>query len=189
MICFEFKCGIGTSSRVVAIDGSAYTVGVLVQANFGLRRQLRIAGVPVGREFPGDLVWSRADTPATLRGSIIAVVATDAPLLPGQLQRLARRVSLGIARTGGTASNGSGDIFLAFSTANPGAGRPGARIESLNNELLDDLFEACVQAAEESIVNALVAGRTMTGDLGHRAVGIDREKLRGLLADHDRLAD
>jgi len=189
MICFELKCGIGTASRAVTVDGSAYRLGVLVQANFGVRGELRVAGVPVGPSMPGVPVYTD-DEPPDGNSSIIAVVATDAPLLPHQLDRIARRVSLGIARTGGIAHNGSGDIFIAFSTANEGAGRSeaGAGIRSLPNHTLDPLFEATVQATEEAVINALVAGRDVTGDLGHAVSGIDRERLRALLEKYVRLA-
>ncbi len=188
MMCFELKCGIGTASRLVDVHGNAYTLGVLVQANFGVRAELRIAGVPVGPSMPGVPVYTD-DEPPDGNSSIIAVVATDAPLLPHQLDRIARRVSLGVARTGGIAHNGSGDIFMAFSTANAAAGRgeAGAVIQSLPNHTLDPLFEATVQATEEAIINALVAGRDMTGDLGHRVSGLDHDRVRDLLRQHGRL--
>lgn len=191
MICFEFKCGIGTSSRIAKVDGARYTLGVLVQSNFGIRSDLRVAGVPVGVHMPGNLVWSRADGEEHLQGSIIAVVATDAPLLPHQLERIARRVTLGIGRLGDVGYNGSGDIFIAFSTANRDAamGRPDAVIRSVPNDSLDPLFAATVEATEEAIVNALVAGRDMTGDLGHRVKGIDIDRLRNLLRQGGRLKE
>jgi D-aminopeptidase len=191
MICFEFKCGIGTSSRIVKVDDATYTLGVLVQSNFGIRSDLRIAGVPVGVHMPGDLVWSRSDGEEHMQGSIIAVVATDAPLLPHQLKRIARRVTLGLGRLGDVGYNGSGDIFIAFSTANRDAvmGRPDAVIRSVPNDSLDPLFAATVQATEEAIVNALVAGRDMTGDLGHRVKGIDIQRLRELLRQSGRLVE
>jgi D-aminopeptidase len=191
MICFEFKCGIGTSSRIVTVDDATYTVGVLVQSNFGIRSDLRIAGVPVGVHMPGNLVWSRADGEEHMQGSIIAVVATDAPLLPHQLKRIARRVTLGIGRLGDVGYNGSGDIFIAFSTANRDAamGRPDAVIRSIPNDSLDPLFAGTVEATEEAIVNALVAGRDMTGDLGHTVKGIDIDRLRDLLRASGRLVE
>jgi len=191
MICFEFKCGIGTSSRIVTVDDATYTVGVLVQSNFGIRSDLRIAGVPVGVHMPGNLVWSRADGEEHMQGSIIAVVATDAPLLPHQLKRIARRVTLGIGRLGDVGYNGSGDIFIAFSTANRDAamGKPDAVIRSVPNDSLDPLFAGTVDATEEAIVNALVAGRDMTGDLGHTVKGIDIDQLRELLRQSGRLAE
>ncbi len=183
MICFEFKCGIGTASRIVEVDGNNYTLGVLVQANYGRRDGLRIAGVAVGRNLPGDLIYSRADTEVEMLSSIIVVVATDAPLLPQQLKRIARRVPLAIGRTGDTGSNGSGDIFVAFSTANETASRGAsdAAILSIPNDSMNPLFAATVQATEEAIINALVAGRDMIGDQGRYAKGIDHDALRKLL--------
>src|SRR6476620_8529576 len=157
MICNEFKGGIGTASRRLDAKHGGYTIGVLVQCNYGVRPNLRIAGVPVGLEIPEHAAYEKES------GSIIVVVATDAPLLPHQLKRLARRVPLGLARTGSISGNGSGDIFIAFSTANPDAARPGqvSRVEMLPLDRMDPLFEATVQATEEAIVNALVAARTM----------------------------
>jgi len=188
MICFEFKCGIGTASRIAAVDGESYTLGVLVQANFGRRGDLHVAGVPVGAQMPGDLVYSRVDTDVEMISSIIVVVATDAPLLPQQLKRIARRVPLAIGRTGDTGNNGSGDIFVAFSTANRDAsrGEMQATIYSIPNDELDPLFAATVQATEEAIINALVAGRDMVGDQGHVVRGIDHKALRELMQQHNR---
>jgi D-aminopeptidase len=190
MICYEFKGGIGTSSRKLDAKAGGYTVGVLVQCNCGSRDQLRIAGVPVGREIPGNLVWSKIRTAGERdMGSIIIVVATDAPLLPHQLKRLARRASLGLARTGSVSGNGSGDIFIAFSTANPGAWNPtGVRhLEMLPNDRMGPLFEATVEATEEAIVNALVAAETMTGADDHKAVAIPHDRLREILKKYNRL--
>lgn len=186
MICFEFKCGIGTSSRLVKFAGQRFTLGVLVQANYGLRQNLRIAGIAVGREMPGDMIYSQPDGDTDMQSSIIVVVATDAPLLPQQLKRLARRVPLAIGRTGSIASNGSGDIFVAFSTANNDASRGDrdAAIHSIPNDNMNPLFEATVQATEEAIVNALIAGRDMVGDQGRYAKGIDHDALRRLLVQH-----
>ncbi len=183
MICFEFKCGIGTSSRIAEVAGDHYTLGVLVQANYGRRENLRVAGVAVGREMPGDLIYSQTGGDAGMLSSIIVVVGTDAPLLPQQLKRLARRVPLAIGRTGDTGSNGSGDIFVAFSTANEAAsrGETNAAILSIPNDSLNPLFAATVQATEEAIINALVAGRDMLGDQGRRARGIDHNDLRRLV--------
>ena len=180
MICYEFKGGIGTASRRLAAADGGYTVGVLVQANHGLRHQLRIAGFPVGREIRDDLVRSRDS------GSIIILVATDAPLLPHQAKRLARRAALGLARTGSVAGNGSGDLFLAFSTANPHAGEADGLValSMLPNDRMGALFEATVGATEEAIVNALVAGRTMTGRGGHRVVGLPQDQVRKILEKH-----
>jgi D-aminopeptidase len=191
MICFELKCGIGTSSRIVSIGDASYTLGVLVQANFGIRSSLRIAGVPVGERMPGELIYSRAAGAPAMQGSIIVVVATDAPLLPHQLKRIARRVPLAIGVLGDTGHNGSGDIFVAFSTANIDAAmaRATAVIRSLPNDDLDPLFEATVQASEEAIVNALVAGRAMTGDLGHHVDALDHDILRTLLRESGRLRE
>jgi D-aminopeptidase len=183
MVCYEFKGGIGTASRVLPAADGGYTLGVLVQANFGLRHQLRIAGLPVGQELREDLVYSKET------GSIIILVATDAPLLPHQLDRLARRAALGLARTGSVAGNGSGDLFLAFSTA-PARARDGAvsQVGMLANDRMGALFEATVGATEEAVVNALVAGRTMTGRDGHRVAGLPVEKVRQILQRHGRLA-
>jgi L-aminopeptidase/D-esterase-like protein len=191
MHTFEFKGGTGTSSRRVRVKGVGdYTVGVLVQSNFGRRWQLQVAGVPVGREWPEDAPFTAEYGPNNELGSIIVVVATDAPLLPTQLKRIAARSAMGIARAGGTAGNGSGDIFVAFSTANGSAASADAGLQQiafLPNDQLDGLFEATVLAVEESIINALVAARTMTGIDGHRLVAIDHERLRKILARHDRL--
>ena len=166
--------------------GGGYTVGVLVQANFGLRHQLRIAGVPVGLEMRDDLQYSKAET-----GSIIIVVATDAPLLPHQLKRLARRAALGLARTGSVAGNGSGDLFIAFSTAPTGGRRregAGAAVDAAQRRRMGPLFEATVGATEEAIVNALVAARTMTGKDGQTVHAIPHDTLREILRRHGRLA-
>jgi D-aminopeptidase len=185
MVCHGFKGGIGTSSRKLDEKAGGYVVGVLVQANHGSRGQLCIAGVPVGRELtapsPGD-----SDT-----GSIIIIVATDAPLLPHQLKRLARRASLGVARNGATSGNGSGDIFIAFSVANPGAFDPSRNVSltMVPNNLMNPLFEATVQATEESIVNALVAGRTMTGIDNHTVIGLPHDRLRDILKKYNRLVE
>ena len=186
MVAHGFKGGIGTSSRVV----SGYTVGVLVQANYGTRESLTIAGVPVGRELTGAERRRAAAPPADRDGSIIVVVATDAPLLPHQLERVARRVPMGIARLGGTASNGSGDIFIAFSTANPGAAvSTGAtQVTWLPNGDLTPLFDATVEATEEAIVNALVAAQTMTGVNGNTAHALPIDQLQALLRKYRRLA-
>jgi L-aminopeptidase/D-esterase-like protein len=185
MTCFEFKGGIGTASRRLDAKADGYTVGVLVQANFGLRHQLHVAGVPVGQEITEDAFRSKEN------GSIIIVLATDAPLLPHQLKRLARRASLGLARTGSVAGNGSGDIFLAFSTANPEAAKPQgvAQLTMLPNERMNPLFEATVQATEEAILNALVAAETMTGRDGHKVTALPHDRLRAVLRKYHRLAE
>jgi D-aminopeptidase len=183
MICYEFKGGTGTASRVLGKKDGGYTVGVLVQANCGRRPQLMIAGVPVGKEIPGSVY------PKEL-GSIIIAVATDAPLLPGQLKRLARRASLGLARTGATSGNGSGDIFIAFSTANPGAANPEQATHSVvtvPNDRLDPLFDATVQAVEEAIVNALVDNHDMIGRDGHKVEALPHDRVRELLRKYNRV--
>ena len=163
MICHEFKGGIGTASRVLDVNYGGYTVGVLVQCNYGQRDQLRIAGVPVGREIAGPKVWDDDDV-----GSIIVVVATDAPLIPTQLKRVAKRVTLGLGRNGSYSGDGSGDIFMAFSTANPGAASSaGVRpLRMLPNDQINPIFLATVQATEEAVVNAMIAAETMTGIRG-----------------------
>jgi L-aminopeptidase/D-esterase-like protein len=191
MHTFEFKGGTGTSSRRVRVRGVGdYTVGILVQSNFGRRWQLQVAGIPVGREWPEDAPFTAEYGRANELGSIIVVVATDAPLLPTQLKRLATRAAMGIARTGGTAGNGSGDIFLAFSTANAAAANASEGLQQmafLPNDQLDGLFEAVVVATEEAIVNAMVAARTMTGIDGHRLTAIDHARLQEILRRHNRL--
>ena len=187
MVAHGFKGGIGTSSRRV---GSDFVLGVLVQANYGTRENLTIAGVPVGREIAGA-ERMRGNQPAADRdGSIIVIVATDAPLLPHQLERVARRVPMGIARLGGVASNGSGDIFLAFSTANPGAAAASGvtPLTWLPNGDLSPLFQATVEATEEAIVNALVAAETMTGINGNTVPALPIDQLRAVLAKYNRLA-
>jgi len=191
MNCFEFKCGTGTSSRVTAAAGERYTVGVLVQANFGRRDNLLVAGVPVGKHLRDDMVFS-GELPADEEtGSIIIVIATDAPLLPHQLKRLTRRAALGLSRTGSIAGNGSGDIFIAFSTANDQANQAssGVMIEMLSNEDINPLFSATVQATEEAIINALVAGRDMTGNRGNTVKGIDHGQLKRVLREYNRLEE
>jgi len=182
MICNEFKGGIGTSSRVLDAKHGGYTVGVLVQCNYGRRDQLRIAGVPAGKEIPGHVYDD--DT-----GSIIVVVATDAPLIPTQLKRIARRVSLGLGRNGSYSGDGSGDIFIAFSTANPSAGgsKGPYQITMLPNEQLDPLFLATVQATEEAVINAMVAAETMTGVDNHTVPALPHDRLREVLKKYNRL--
>ena len=189
MICYEFKGGNGTASRVVSLTvagvgdpGSqkasrAYTVGVFLQANFGRRPQLIIAGIPVGKEIPGE-VYKKEN------GSCIAVVATDAPLLPNQLKRLARRVSLGIARTGTISGNSSGDLFVAFSTANPNvasADQITHDVQTIPNDLMDPLFAGVGQATEEAVLNALVDNRSMTGRDNHRVEALPHDRLRAIM--------
>src|SRR6266446_1966056 len=164
MICNEFKGGIGTASRKLDAKFGGYTVGVLVQCNYGVRPNLRIAGVPVGKEIPEDPAYGSTKFAQDDWGSIIVVVATDAPLVSHQLKRLARRVSLGLGRNGSISGNGSGDIFIAFSTPNPHAegGKTVKDLKMLPNDAIDPIFAATVQATEEAIVNAMVAAETMT---------------------------
>lgn len=183
MVCNEFKGGIGTASRVLRTKDGRYTVGVLVQCNYGRRDQLRIAGVPVGKEIPDHTVYE-SDT-----GSVIVVVATDAPLIPTQLKRVARRVSLGLARNGSYSGDGSGDIFIAFSTANSGehAAEGPHSITLLPNDSLDPIFLATVQATEEAVVNAMVAADTMTGADNHTVIGLPHDRLREVLKKYNRL--
>jgi len=183
MICNEFKGGIGTSSRVLDAKFGGYTVGVLVQCNYGRRSQLRIAGVPVGREIPEHAVRDEDI------GSIIVVVATDAPLIPTQLKRVARRVSLGLGRDGSFSGDGSGDIFIAFSTANPGAaGAKGLhQLAMLPNQRLNLIFLATVQATEEAVVNAMVAAKTMKGINDFEVIGLPHDRLREVLKKYNRL--
>jgi L-aminopeptidase/D-esterase-like protein len=189
MICNGYKGGIGTASRRLAAKDGAYTVGVLVQCNYGTRENLRIAGIPVGREIPGEDPYALVTSDLVERGSIIVVVATDAPLLPHQLKRVARRVSLGIGRNGSIAGNGSGDIFIAFSTANPGASDLNHVVElrMMPNDSLDPLFAATVQATEEAIVNAMVAAQDMTGIDDHHVTALSHTKLREVLGKYNRL--
>jgi D-aminopeptidase len=185
MICNEFKGGIGTSSRVLEAKAGGYTVGVLVQCNYGRRDQLRIAGVPVGKEISDHPAYGKSDD----TGSIIVIVATDAPLIPTQLKRMARRVSLGLGRDGSYSGDGSGDIFLAFSTANPGAvGTKGLhQLTMLPNDSLDPIFLATVQATEEAVVNAMVAAETMKGINDHEVIALPHDRLREVLKKYNRL--
>jgi D-aminopeptidase len=190
MVCYGFKGGIGTASRKLDEKSGDYTVGVLVQANFGRRNQLRIAGVPIGTEITENAPVSKV-TGAMIGdvGSIIIVVATDAPLLAHQLKRLARRASLGVARTGSSSGNGSGDIFIAFSSANPEGWKQSGIVQltMLPNEGMNPLFEATVQATEEAIINALVAAETMTGIDNHKVIAIPHDRLRQALKKYNRL--
>lgn len=212
MLCNGFKGGIGTSSRKLPVEAGSYTVGVLVQCNYGGLRGLRIAGIPVGRSVayqPICAAGSRApslpylrglprcsaassslERPGAEMGSIIIVVATDAPLLPHQLRRLARRPALGLGREGSFASNLSGDIFIAFSTANPRAGNADSATVTLRmvpNDKLDPLFVATVQATEEAVTNAMLAAETMVGADSVRAIALPHEWLRGELRKYGRL--
>jgi L-aminopeptidase/D-esterase-like protein len=188
MVCYGFKCGTGTSSRVVALDDKRYIVGVLVQANHGRMPELMIAGVPVGAELAAARTPAGADQDPE-QGSIIIVVGTDAPLAPHQVKRLARRAALGLARSGSTSGNGSGDLFIAFSTANAAAaaattGTP--QLAIVPNDQMNPLFEATVQAVDEAIVNALVAARTMTGLGGRTIEALPHDRLTAILKKYGR---
>ena len=198
MICHGFKGGIGTSSRVIDKSLGGYTVGVLVQANHGSRDQLTIAGVAVGKELEDTLPIIINGAPTaninnsnerSEAGSVIVVVATDAPLLPHQLKRLARRVSLGIGKNGGIGGNGSGDIFIAFSTANKAAfsRTKETNITMYSNDLINGLLTATIQATEEAIVNALVAGRTMKGINDNTVPGLPHEAVIKILKKYNRI--
>jgi L-aminopeptidase/D-esterase-like protein len=193
MHCYDFKGGTGTASRKLPATAGGYTVGVLVQANFGSRRHLLVGGAPVGKEIGCDKYPCRSVArPVPGRdGSIIIVVATDAPVIAHQLKRLARRAALGIARTGGMSGNGSGDIFIAFSTANPGAAEESnaASVTMLSNRRIDDLFEATVFATEEAVINAMVAAETMTGRDYHKTVALPHEDLKQALRKYGRLVE
>ncbi len=183
MICYEFKGGSGTASRTLEIAGSRYTVAAFVQANFGRRQQLTVAGVPVGQHL-GASDNERGDD-----GSVIGVIATDIPLIPHQLKRLARRGGLGIGRSGSVAAHGSGDLFLAFSIAN-GAALDGdgiRKLEVLSDEDLTPAFEAVVQSVDEAVINALVANDTMVGRDDHRVPALPHDQLREVLEYYGRL--
>ncbi len=190
MICHEFKCGTGSASRRVSVGDATYTVGVLVQANYGIRDTLRIAGVPIGQHLRDHRVFTDATLTSHDLGSIIIVVATDAPLLPHQLKRVARRAGLGIARNGSFSGNGSGDLFIAFSTANA----EGARDQVLNpaqflgNDALDPVFQGTVEAVEEAVINSMVAATEMHGQQGHYAIALSHPELQALLKRYNRLA-
>lgn len=196
MICHGFKGGIGTSSRVIDKQYGGYTVGVLVQANYGNRSQLTIAGVPVGKElhdtlpnvFNGVTINQKNDVNMEM-GSIIVIVATDAPLLPHQLKRIAQRVQLGIARCGGIGGNGSGDIFLAFSTANKDAFNREAEtnVKLYPNDNIGVLFNATIQATEEAIINALFAGKTMVGINNNTVYELPKEAVIRILKKYNRI--
>jgi D-aminopeptidase len=190
MICNGFKGGIGSSSRKLEAKDGGFTVGVLVQCNYGSRHNLRIAGILVGREISSEEPYAYQPSETSERGSIIVVVATDAPLVSHQLKRLAHRVSLGLGRNGSISGNGSGDIFIAFSTANPraAAGKQVVTLKMLPNDGIDPLFAATVQATEEAIVNAMVAAETMTGIENHKVAALPHDKLRQILKKYNRLA-
>jgi D-aminopeptidase len=193
MMCLGFKGGTGTASRLITINGKTYTLGVLVQSNFGRKKNLTIAGVPVGLELKDTLNYEIKAPPQSKRqegdGSIIVIVATDAPLLPHQLKRIAERVALGVGRVGGRGENSSGDIFLAFSTANPDAfsRKDSKQVEMLSNDQLNPLYEATVQSVEEAIINAMVAADTMVGINGNKAYALPHDAVIRLLKKHNMI--
>ena len=193
MMCLGFKGGTGTASRIVKIKDSTYTVGVLVQSNFGSKANFTVAGVPVGRELRDTLNYVYNAPPKSRRkegdGSIIVIVATDAPFLPHQLKRMAQRVPLGIGIVGGRGSNGSGDIFLAFSTANENAFSRDetTSVETHSNDLMSPFFDATVQAVEEAIINAMIAGETMEGINGNKAYALPHDLLIKTLKKYNRI--
>ena len=189
MTCHGFKCGMGTSSRIIDIDGEKYTVGVLVQANYGERKNLRIGGLPIGEMYHEDKTASLINQSLNGDGSIIIVVATDAPLLSHQLKRVARRATLGLGRVGSIARNGSGDIFIAFSSANKisSSKKVSQNLSMLQNDHINPVFQATVEATEESIINALIAGKDMTGHMGRSVKAIEHLALIEILKKHNRL--
>ena len=195
MMCLGFKGGTGTASRVLKIKDSTYTIGVLVQSNFGSKKNLSIAGVPVGIELKDTLNYKFNAPPKSRRqegdGSIIVVLATDAPLLPHQLKRIAQRIPLGIGVVGGRGSNGSGDIFLAFSTANENAFNRDemATVITMPNDKMTPLFEATVQAVEEAIINAMIAAETMEGINSNKAYALPHDLLKKTLKKYNRLKE
>jgi L-aminopeptidase/D-esterase-like protein len=191
-MCLGFKGGTGTSSRVVKIKDSTYTVGVLVQSNFGSKRNFTIAGVPVGKELKDTMNYEFKAAPSYRQegdGSIIVVVAIDAPLLPHQLKRIAARVPIGVGIVGGRGENGSGDIFIAFSTANPTAFQRNdfAKVDELPNDLINPLFDATAQAVEEAIINAMVAAETTEGINGNKAYALPHNLVIDLLGKYNRI--
>ncbi len=187
MVAHRFKGGIGTSSRTLDEGRGEYIVGVLVQANYGGRSQFTVAGVPVGREIT-DLIPEQGDEDT---GSIIIVLATDAPLLPHQLKRVVKRAALGVARNGGIGGNESGDIFIAFSTANPGAANQSevVSLQMIPNSRISPIFLATVQATEEAIINAIVSAETMTGRDGNTVYGLPHERLKEVMKKYNRLRE
>jgi len=195
MLTLGFKGGIGTSSRIIQVGGEQYTLGVLVQSNFGAKRNLSIAGVPVGWELRDTLNTEFHAPPSNRRqegdGSIIVILATDAPLLPHQLKRIAHRIALGVGQVGGRGSNGSGDIFLAFSTANKDAFNRDSTttVQTLPNDRITPLFEATVEAVEEAIVNAMIAAETMEGIHGNKAYALPHDLLIDILKKYNRVEE
>ena len=196
MVTYEFKGGTGTSSRRVKIGSKEYTVGILVQSNFGSRRDLTILGVPVGRHWPENAVVSEINRLET--GSIIVIIGTDIPMLPNQLRRVAKRAAIGIGRTGTPGGNYSGDIFLAFSTANDldwpgmhGEQPPSYALDFINDHFFDDIYRAAVQGIEEAVVNAMIAAESMTTvkPAGYRLEAIDHDRLKQIMKQYNRLKE
>ncbi len=189
MVCNGFKGGIGTSSRKLSEKDGGYTVGVLVQCNYGSRQNFRVAGIPVGREISSEDPYAYQPSDIAERGSIIIVIATDAPLVSHQLKRLAHRATLGLGRNGSISGNGSGDIFIAFSTANSGAAVADkmADVKMLPNDSLDPVFAATVQATEEAIINAMIGAESMTGIDNHHVIALPHDQLRAVLKKYSRL--
>ena len=192
MLCYEFKGGTGTSSRKLPERFGGWTIGALAQTNFGRRYQLNVAGVPIGQHLTENTIWPSSVNPFKQDdGSLIVILATDAPLLPHQLKRLAKRASLGMARTGSLGGNGSGDIFLAFSTANPNAAlgdtQGVASIRALSNNFIDPLLISSAYATEEAIINSMIAAEAMTGYRGVSAQALPHEELQGILRQYNRL--
>jgi D-aminopeptidase len=192
MLCYEFKGGSGTSSRKLPEKFGGWTVGAFVQTNFGRRYQLTIEGAPIGQHLKEDAVWTNGENPFVQDiGSLIVIIATDAPLLPHQLKRMAKRASLGMARTGSLGGNSSGDIFLAFSTANPNAARGDekglASLQSLSNNFIDPLLSASAYATEEAIINSMIAAEDMTGRKGLSVKALPHQELQDIMKEYNRL--
>jgi D-aminopeptidase len=192
MVCYEFKGGTGTSSRKLSDNFGGWTVGALVQSNFGRRHQFTLAGVPVGKHIKDGRLWPESEDPfAQESGSLIVILATDAPLLPHQLKRLAKRATLGMARTGSMGGNGSGDIFLAFSTANANAAHGDEKgisnIQTLSNDHIDPLLASSTLATEEAIINAMVAAETMIGNRDVKVMALPHKDVQDILRRYNRL--
>lgn len=191
MMCLGFKGGTGTASRIIKIKDSTYTIGVLVQSNFGSKNNFTIAGVPVGKELKDTMNYEFKAPPSYQPGdgSIIVVLATDAPLLPHQLKRIAARIALGVGKVGGRGENGSGDIFIAFSTANPNAFQRTdfTKLDELPNDMINPLFNGTVQAVEEAIINAMVAAETMEGINGNKAYALPHKLVIDVLKKYNRI--
>ena len=190
MLCYEFKGGTGTASRKLPESLGGWTVGALVQSNFGRRYQLTVAGVPVGHYLKENAPFSKGENPFQQDdGSLIVILATDAPLLPHQLKRLAKRASLGMARTGAVGGNGSGDIFLAFSTTRTGAGAGiTADVKYLLNDYIDPLLFASAYASEEAIINSMIAGESMMGYKGMKVDALPHDRLKEILKEYNRIS-